>query len=558
MAIELITQTEINENGVCSAPDSLTGTAEENKSVFDKLSRNVIIPRLNALIEASKSSGNYMSVSELPDPSERTAGNFYLCNGVLYFCEKNGDGLYNWAVQSENFTFIGIDDDVNECMFNYMGKHNFVYYGDGRPANAPKSGHFLLTVENVYGAAALTFQTAYYADAFYRRVFSELTDVWSPWERICTDRDAGGKAEGTYGNLAAIGSGGNLIDSGVKAESLAGKGVKWDGFNMVDHVSFATQDGSDAEGRIYRVYCEDNAVYDFYRVYAAEFIGTECNEGDSVSTLYFNNKRSASGLLNDYGCFEEDDISSYEDLMVFTDGISNAYLRLRTVYMEEYGAETLSIVTDSEEIFIYSTEDVYIDGTEYSKGWQESFVDENGDVAVDILNGYTVTVGGLRRLISNGTPWEVVYLSERAVWQNELNATFSMYCPKLSPVSEGNIPVIDEEGGIRDSGVALSDVASPSYTAVLATNTLPSTAVWNTCTGQSPFNKYIDVTLSPSVPLTENSVYSVSVGTPLQQSRYGIVAAEAEGTRYLRVRLYAVETPGEALALTLTCFNVGV
>ncbi len=49
--IKTITETEIEENGVCSAPDVLTGTPEENKKVFDKLCRNVIIPKLNAFIE---------------------------------------------------------------------------------------------------------------------------------------------------------------------------------------------------------------------------------------------------------------------------------------------------------------------------------------------------------------------------------------------------------------------------------------------------------------------------------------------------------------------------
>ncbi|MBO7254400.1 MAG: hypothetical protein J6V36_03755 [Clostridia bacterium] len=49
--IKTITETEIDENGVCSAPDFLAGTPEENKRVFDKLCRNIIIPKLNAFIE---------------------------------------------------------------------------------------------------------------------------------------------------------------------------------------------------------------------------------------------------------------------------------------------------------------------------------------------------------------------------------------------------------------------------------------------------------------------------------------------------------------------------
>ena len=52
--LNTITQTEIAENGVCSAPDFLSGTPEENKQVFDKLAVEVIIPRLNAFIEEAK------------------------------------------------------------------------------------------------------------------------------------------------------------------------------------------------------------------------------------------------------------------------------------------------------------------------------------------------------------------------------------------------------------------------------------------------------------------------------------------------------------------------
>ncbi len=51
--IKLITQNEIDENGVCASPTVLTGTPEENKKIFDKLCTEVIIPKLNSLISES-------------------------------------------------------------------------------------------------------------------------------------------------------------------------------------------------------------------------------------------------------------------------------------------------------------------------------------------------------------------------------------------------------------------------------------------------------------------------------------------------------------------------
>ena len=37
-----VTEAQMNENGVCAAPDRLTGTAAENKAVFDRLIREIV------------------------------------------------------------------------------------------------------------------------------------------------------------------------------------------------------------------------------------------------------------------------------------------------------------------------------------------------------------------------------------------------------------------------------------------------------------------------------------------------------------------------------------
>ena len=51
MAIEKISDSTISANGVISAPDTLTGTAAENKAVFDRLTGKTAIPKVNEVID---------------------------------------------------------------------------------------------------------------------------------------------------------------------------------------------------------------------------------------------------------------------------------------------------------------------------------------------------------------------------------------------------------------------------------------------------------------------------------------------------------------------------
>lgn len=52
-----ITEAQINQNGVISAPDLLTGTADENKAVFDKLVKQIVADSVNNLIDALSTAG---------------------------------------------------------------------------------------------------------------------------------------------------------------------------------------------------------------------------------------------------------------------------------------------------------------------------------------------------------------------------------------------------------------------------------------------------------------------------------------------------------------------
>lgn len=51
MALEKITEAQMNANGVVAAPDILSGTAAENKAIFDRMVRNLVAPAYNACVE---------------------------------------------------------------------------------------------------------------------------------------------------------------------------------------------------------------------------------------------------------------------------------------------------------------------------------------------------------------------------------------------------------------------------------------------------------------------------------------------------------------------------
>ena len=47
-----ITDAQIAEKGVIASPDTLTGTADENKRVFDRLVRECVAPKFTEIVEA--------------------------------------------------------------------------------------------------------------------------------------------------------------------------------------------------------------------------------------------------------------------------------------------------------------------------------------------------------------------------------------------------------------------------------------------------------------------------------------------------------------------------
>lgn len=58
MALEKITEEQMDTYGVCAAPDILSGTAAENKNLFDRMTRQLVVPVLNDCIEAISQMGS--------------------------------------------------------------------------------------------------------------------------------------------------------------------------------------------------------------------------------------------------------------------------------------------------------------------------------------------------------------------------------------------------------------------------------------------------------------------------------------------------------------------
>lgn len=52
MSLEKITVAQMDEKGVCAAPDKLTGTAAQNKALFDRMVREIVAPAHNACVDA--------------------------------------------------------------------------------------------------------------------------------------------------------------------------------------------------------------------------------------------------------------------------------------------------------------------------------------------------------------------------------------------------------------------------------------------------------------------------------------------------------------------------
>ena len=127
-----ITDSDISTNGVQSAPDKLTGTAAENKAIFDKLIKNVVQDCLNGLIDELVTA----LAGKMPAPGSMGAEGQYM--------KSDGQGGVEWDTPS------GSGDMLRAVYDTDM---------DGRVDNADKaltcSGN-AATASKLYTARTLT------------------------------------------------------------------------------------------------------------------------------------------------------------------------------------------------------------------------------------------------------------------------------------------------------------------------------------------------------------------------------------------------------------------
>ncbi len=137
-----ITGEDIAQNGVVSAPDRLTGTAAENKTVFDRLIRESVKGKHNALVTALEESLVWEAYDAekdyVPDNKAVYNGSSYLCTtacrGVLptntdywrLIAAKGRDGTGAGDMVAEIYDPNGVEADI----FAYAAERADTYTKD--------------------------------------------------------------------------------------------------------------------------------------------------------------------------------------------------------------------------------------------------------------------------------------------------------------------------------------------------------------------------------------------------------------------------------------------
>lgn len=100
MAIEKISDSAVSTNGVVSAPDTLTGSAAENKAVFDRLTGKTAIPKVNEVIdEVNRLTGQDVFTVKAPD-------------GSIVYMRLNSDKVLETSTDGVNFEATGSSGHV--------------------------------------------------------------------------------------------------------------------------------------------------------------------------------------------------------------------------------------------------------------------------------------------------------------------------------------------------------------------------------------------------------------------------------------------------------------
>ena len=89
-----ITEEDVAQSGVIAAPDRLTGTAAQNKAVFDRLIRDAVKEKYNAMLAVVEEKLNAISLWEPYDAErEYVPGNKVVYNGSSYLCTAECTGV---------------------------------------------------------------------------------------------------------------------------------------------------------------------------------------------------------------------------------------------------------------------------------------------------------------------------------------------------------------------------------------------------------------------------------------------------------------------------------
>ena len=107
MALEKITEAEMNAKGVCAAPDILSGTAAQNKAVFDRMNRELVVLAYNDLVDQL----NEMGVAEAV-LAAANAGFKYMRLNADRVLETSVDGVTWQATGSSGHVIQDRDGNV--------------------------------------------------------------------------------------------------------------------------------------------------------------------------------------------------------------------------------------------------------------------------------------------------------------------------------------------------------------------------------------------------------------------------------------------------------------
>lgn len=103
MPFNRITPEEIAASGVVAAPDRMIGKPADNKAVFDRLSREVVVPAFNALLDALEASTGANGLGA--EPFDRVAGE--TVQQQIKDVEKNVEDNHDFLATEDAAEYLG-------------------------------------------------------------------------------------------------------------------------------------------------------------------------------------------------------------------------------------------------------------------------------------------------------------------------------------------------------------------------------------------------------------------------------------------------------------------